>query len=106
MGETSPELCCYAANRAGGKAWTYRAQGGDTCDNQTHLQGIAFNDAGSGTHVVPGNSPDDCCALAVASGRSLWTFDKSAKTCTLYYEVRGRRHDAASTSGIGMMPGE
>jgi len=105
LSESSPELCCYYASKYGGKGWTFETHGGDTCPQQTVLKGIAFNIGGSGSHSVSGNSSDDCCSLAVASGRSMWTYDDDAKTCTVFYEVRGRRHDGASTSGMGRIPG-
>merc|ERR1712194_538516 len=76
---------------AGIKGWTFQVDGGDTCKSQTLFKAIAFTSSSSGSHTVAGNSSDDCCAHAVASGRSMWTFDKSARTCKLFYDATGRR---------------
>jgi len=105
LSESSAEMCCYYADRANAKAWTFLVEGGDTCANQTVLKGFAWEGSGSGSHVVQSNSSDDCCSLAVASGRPSWTFDSNATTCTLFYGVRGRRPDSGSTSGMGSIPG-
>lgn len=103
--ESSAETCCYLAYRAHARAWTYEVEGGDICPNQTVLKGIAFDGGGSGSHVVPSNSSDACCSLAVASGRSMWTYDPVSATCSLFYEARGRRRETNSTSGMGRIPG-
>lgn len=105
LSESSAEMCCYYSGRAFGKAWTFIAEGGDTCAKQTVFKGIAFDASGSGTHVVQKDSSDDCCGFAVASGRPAWTYDESSKSCTLFYSVRGRRQDSNSTSGMGSIPG-
>jgi len=105
LSESSAEMCCYYAGRANGKAWTFLVEGGDTCAKQTVLKGVAWEGGGSGSHVEQSNSSDDCCSLAVASGRPSWTFDSNAKTCTLFSDIRGRRSDSGSTSGLGRIPG-
>jgi len=105
LSESSPEMCCYYADRANQKAWTFLVEGGDTCAKQTVLKGVAWEGGGSGSHVVQSNSSDDCCSLAVASGRPSWTFDSNAKSCSLFSGVRGRRSDSGSTSGLGSIPG-
>jgi hypothetical protein len=105
LSESNAEICCYYANRYGGKGWTFEIEGGDTCDKQTIWKGIALEGSSSGVHVVSTNSSSDCCSFALASGRSAWTYDETAKSCSLYYAVRGRRHESTSVSGIGSIPG-